>query len=216
MPFEYVVSLDLDGRLAVVVGGGPTATQRVDDLRDAGAHVRVVTPEPGPALRTVAEADLYVELLARPYAPGDLDGATIAIATREDDLDVELFWAESREQGTLASVLDDLEHCDFAAPALVRSGSLRIAIATAGRAPALARRLRQHLEETLGTTAGELVDALAEARERAGPRDVDFDTWSARWTEALEDLEGLLAEVRAGRADQVVDRTVAIVTGGEP
>ena len=112
----------------------------------------------------------------------------------------------------LASVLDDLDHADFAAPALVRSGSLRIAIATAGRAPALAKRLRRHLEETLGDTAGALVDALAEARARAGARDVPFDVWAARWECALHDLDGLLDMVRAGRVEELVERTVDIVT----
>lgn len=215
MPFGYVISLDLDDRLAVVVGGGEVATSRVADLRDAGARVRVVTPSPEPALVEFAEADDHVTLARRPYAAGDLDGATIAIATREDALDADAFWAESRATGTLASVLDDLDHCDFAAPSLVRAGSLRIAIATAGRAPALARRLREHLEATLGDAAGELVDALAEARDRAGPREVDFATWAGRWEVALADLDGLLALVRAGRTDEVVDHTVRVVTGGE-
>lgn len=213
MPFGYVISLDLDDRLAVVVGGGAVATSRVVDLRDAGARVRVVTPSPEPALADLADVDDHVELRVRPWAPGDLHGASIAIATQEDPLDREGFWAESRETGTLASILDDLDHCDFAAPSLVRSGSLRIAVATAGRAPAFAKRLRRHLETTLGDTAGELVDALAEARDRAGPREVDFDTWAARWEDALADLDGLLDQVRAGRTEEVVDRTVRIVTG---
>lgn len=215
MPFQYVISLDLDGRLAVVVGGGAVAASRVADLRDSGARVRVVAASPGDDLAALVATDEHVELLPRAYTPGDLDGARIAIATGEDDLDVEAFWAESRATGTLASVLDDLDHCDFAAPSLVRAGSLRIAIATAGRAPALARRLREHLEATLGDAAGELVDALAEARDRAGPREVDFATWAGRWEVALADLDGLLALVRAGRTDEVVDHTVRVVTGGE-
>ncbi len=223
MPFGYVISLDLDDRLAVVVGGGGVAASRVVDLRDAGARVRVVAAEVSDELAEVVAAEqarlgqAAVELHPRPYAPGDLTGATIAIATREEPagspLDVEAFWAESRERGTLAAVLDDLDHADFAAPALVRSGSLRIAIATAGRAPALAKRLRVHLEQTLGDTAGDLVDALAEARDRAGPRTVAFDVWAARWEAALADLDGMLDMVRAGRTEELVARTVDIVTG---
>lgn len=225
MPFQYVISLDLDDRLAVVVGGGVVAASRVIDLRDAGARVRVVAAEVSDELAEAVATEqarrgtAAVELHPRRYATGDLDGATIAIATREepDDapLDVEAFWAESRQRGILAAVLDDLEHADFAAPALVRSGSLRIAIATAGRAPALAKRLRVHLEQTLGDTAGDLVDALAEARDRAGPRRVGFDVWAARWERALHDLDGLLDEVRAGRTEELIDRTVAIVTGSD-
>lgn len=216
MAFGYVISLDLDGALAVVVGGGPVAATRVADLRDAGAHVRVIAPTPSEELVAAVEA-AGAQLHRRPYAAGDLEGARIAIATREADLDdaldVEAFWAESRERGVLASVLDDLDHADFAAPALVRSGSLRIAVATAGRAPALAKRLRAHLETEFGDTAGDLVDALADARELAGPRDVSFAEWSARWDLALHDLGHLFDLMRSGRRDEVVARTVAIVTG---
>ncbi len=211
MPFGYVISLDLDDRLAVVVGGGVVAASRVVDLCDAGARVRVVAADACDELAEVAALD-GVTLVRRAYAPGDLAGASLAIATREEPLDVDAFWAESRDRGVLASVLDDLDHADFAAPALVRSGSLRIAIATAGRAPALAKRLRRHLEETLGDTAGALVDALAEARARAGARDVPFDVWAARWECALDDLDGLLDMVRAGRVEELVERTVDIVT----
>ena len=213
MPFGYVISLDLDDRLAVVVGGGVVAASRVVDLRDAGARVRVVAADVSPELRDVVAAEAaHVALHERAWRDGDLAGATIAIATREEPLDVDGFWGESRDRGVLAAVLDDLDHADFAAPALVRSGSLRIAIATAGRAPALAKRLRVHLEETLGDSAGELVDALAEARARAGARDVPFDVWAARWACALDDLDGLLDMVRAGRIEELVDRTVDIVT----
>lgn len=227
MPFGYVISLDLDDRLAVVVGGGVVAASRVTDLRDAGARVRVVAAEVSDELADVVAAERAaagpgdhpaqrVELLRRSYARGDLDGAAIAIATREEPLDVDAFWAESRDRGVLAAVLDDLDHADFAAPALVRSGALRIAVATAGRAPALAKRLRVHLEQTLGETAGELVDALAEARARAGQRTVPFEEWAARWEHALEDLDGLLDMVRAGRVEELIARTVDVVTGRRP
>lgn len=216
MPFGYVISLDLDGHLGVVIGGGPVATSRVSDLRDAGARVRVITPAPTDHLRSLGAADPAVDLHLRTYTDGDLDGARIAIATREDDLDVDAFWSESRQRSVLASVLDDLDHADFGAPALVRAGALRIAVATAGQAPAVARRLREHLEATLGDAAGDLVEAAARARAALGPRHVDFTTWADRWSHALADLDGLLAQVRAGRADDVVDHIVATVRGDEP
>jgi siroheme synthase-like protein len=213
MPFGYVISLDLDDHLAVVVGGGPVATSRVADLRDAGARVRVITPAPTDDLQALAAADPAIDLHVRAYADGDLDGARIAIATREDDLDVDAFWSESRQRGVLASVLDDLDHADFAAPALVRAGSLRIAVATAGQAPAVARRLREHLEATLGDAAGDLVEAAARGTGGAGPATSTSPPGPTAGRSALADLDGLLALVSAGRADEVVDHIVTTVRG---
>lgn len=207
--FSYVVSLNLDGRLAVVVGGGPVAAERVGDLRDAGAEVLVVTTDPHDELILRAAVDEDVQLEVREYQAGDLTGAAIAIATREEPLDVDAFWEESRERGVLASVLDDLPHCDFGATSLVRTGDLRVAIATAGRAPALAKRLRLWFEEQLGDAAGELVEVIAEARDIAAPRSVPFDEWSRCWDDAMADLDGLLDLVRAGRHDDARDHILS-------
>ena len=40
----YPVSLDLRGRVAVVIGGGPLAETKVNGLRAAGARVTVIAP----------------------------------------------------------------------------------------------------------------------------------------------------------------------------
>ena len=209
--FDYVVSLRLAGRRAVVVGDGPVAAQRAEDLRSSGADVTVVAAYAHVDLVAAADADPGIRLVRRAYAAGDLDGAALAIATREGELDIDAFWAESRERGVLASVLDDLDHADFAAPALVRRGDLRIALSTAGRAPALAKRLREHLDDVIGPEYDRLVHAVDEARSRLGPRDVPFDEWSQRWSAALADLDGLLSHVGAGDIDAAVDHIVSTV-----
>ena len=209
--FGYVVALDLHDRLAVLVGGGREAVHRLDALLAAGARVRLVTPDPTPALReAVAAAPDRVTWHDRDYRDGDLADATLAIATDEDPgTDVAAFWAESRHRHVTASVLDDLDHTDFAQPALVRRGDLRIAISTGGSAPALARRYREDLEVHYGPEHAALIDAAAEARERAGRRPVSFGEWAGRWSCAVWDLHGLARRVREGDRDGVVDHLVA-------
>ena len=49
-PSHYPVMLDLRGRLAVVIGGGAIAEQKLRELRAAGARVRVVSPAVSPAV----------------------------------------------------------------------------------------------------------------------------------------------------------------------
>jgi adenosylcobinamide kinase/adenosylcobinamide-phosphate guanylyltransferase len=77
-----ILNLRMAGRLAVVVGGGGAATRRVSQLLQAGAHVHVVTPEPGDELaRLAARGDLT--LRNRSYRAGDLDGAWLVLACAE-------------------------------------------------------------------------------------------------------------------------------------
>jgi precorrin-2 dehydrogenase / sirohydrochlorin ferrochelatase len=210
--FELTVSLDVTGRRCVVVGGGREADLRVDALLHANAEVVVVTPSPSPHLTTLA-ADGGIELRSRGYAVGDLAGAFLAYVTREDDTPVAAVWRDAEATGVLLSTLDDTARCHFASPAVVRRGDLAITVATAGRAPALAKRLRQQLEADLGDELADLVDLLEEVRSVALPRTVAFDVWSSRWTHALADLEGLRALLRDGDRDAARERVLAVLEG---
>lgn len=62
--------------------------------------------------------------------------------------------------------MDDIEHCNCYASAVVRRGPLQIAISTAGNSPALAQRLRKELEEQFGEEYALWVTRLGEIRSR--------------------------------------------------
>lgn len=220
--FGYVLALELVDARVVVVGGGREAVTRLEALLAAGAIVEVVTPRPSADLEAaLGDAGSRAILHRRDYRPGDLEGARLAIATREDDsTDLDGFWAESRRRHVLTSVLDDLAHTDFAQPALVRRGDLRIAISTGGSAPALARRYREDLELHYGPEHGDLVAAASEARERAGTRPVAFAEWATRWSTAVRDVHGLARRIRhhdrAGVVTHIVDTLLPPSTAATP
>lgn len=76
---SFRVNLLMQDRLAVVVGGGPIAMQRVAGLRLAGADILVVAPELSPQLADLASGGLIVAR-RRSYLAADLDGAWLALA----------------------------------------------------------------------------------------------------------------------------------------
>lgn len=57
---------------------------------------------------------------------------------------------KARSAGILVNVEDAPDLCDFHVPAIVRRGDLVLTASTGGRAPGLARRLREWLEEHFG------------------------------------------------------------------
>lgn len=212
MAFDYPVTLDLEGRCCVLAGGGPLAVERLTGLLRSRADVVVVTPDPSPGL--VAQCAAFdVGLVERLLEPDDLDGATLAIVTREDDADVPTLYAAAKERGVLFAALDDVAHCDFGAMSQIRRGSLTVTISSGGRAPALAKRLRKHLEQTLTDDLGELVEVIDEAKREHGPRTVPFDEWAARWEVALDDFEALLALLADGRRSEVRTRILDAISG---
>jgi uroporphyrin-III C-methyltransferase / precorrin-2 dehydrogenase / sirohydrochlorin ferrochelatase len=209
--FGFPINLAVRDRRCVVVGGGEEAALRVRRLRDAGADLVVVTPAVSAALRGLL--DDTVELRERAWCPSDLDGASLVIGTHEDPLDAPRFHREGKARGALVNVLDDVAWCDFAAMSQVVHGDLQLSVATNGRAPAVAKAVRQRLETAFGPEWGELVAIVDEAKVEIGPRQVGFDEWAQRWTAALEDAEGLVARIRRGDRAGVRDHLVSVVAG---
>jgi siroheme synthase-like protein len=211
--FAYPVSLDLAGRRAVVVGDDAVAHGKPGALLDAGALVTVIAEGP-PGQLSRLERDGRATVRRRGFAPADLDGAFLCVAGTPERAVREAVSAAARARGVLLNVMDDPDHCDFAAPAVVRRGELVIAVSTGGRSPALASRLRRLLEERFGPEWAELVELLGEVREQTLPLLPDLGERSRRWRRALE-LDELAAMVRDGRGEEARERLLVRLTATE-
>jgi precorrin-2 dehydrogenase len=71
---------------------------------------------------------------------------------------------KARQAGILVNVEDQPELCDFHVPAIVRRGDLVLTASTGGRAPGLARRLREWLEEHFGPEWSARTEELGRTR----------------------------------------------------
>lgn len=215
MPFRYPVSLELAGRRCVVIGSGPMAEDKVDGLLEAGATVTVIGQGAVDGLRRLA-AEGRLALLERTYADGDLEGAFLAIAATDDVSLNSVVFAEAERSGVLLNAVDDVAHCHFAIPAVVRRDDFVLAVSTGGRAPALAKRLRMRLADQFGREYATLVELLGEVREEAiDARERGFSDWAQRWQRALDhDLVGLIRRGRRQEARRVVLRILG--GGSEP
>jgi precorrin-2 dehydrogenase/sirohydrochlorin ferrochelatase len=183
--FGYPVSLDVAGRIAVVIGEEAVAQGKDRALAAAGARV-IVRSESG-------------------WTPEDLDGAFLCVAASAEPAVRAAVYRAARERGVLTNVMDDVRHCDFAAPAIVRRGDLTIAVSTGGRSPALARRLREDLEREFGPEWAEAVEVLGEVRDETLPLLPDLRARARRWAAAL-DLDELTSLLLAGRRGEAKAR----------
>ena len=161
----YPLSLLLEGRKCVVVGGGAEAARRVGSLLEAGARVLLVGTEPTPGLETLASERLSIEL--RSFVEADLDAAWLVVLAVMDASLSRRVAAACEERHLFFCAIDQPEFSSYSHLALVRAGSLTLAIGTEGRAPALGRRLRDELARLLHEAgAAEEVERIAELRAR--------------------------------------------------
>ncbi|MCW2973929.1 MAG: bifunctional precorrin-2 dehydrogenase/sirohydrochlorin ferrochelatase [Thermoleophilia bacterium] len=159
----YIACLNLTGRKALVVGGGSMGIEKTEGLLAAGAHVTVVAPRVKPELEELA-AEGSITWEAREYERGDLEGKIIAIAST-DDTDVNIrVYEEAEERAMLVNIVDVPPLCNFILPAIVRTGSIAVAISTRGASPALAKRMKREIAELFGPEYSELAGHLNDVR----------------------------------------------------
>lgn len=162
---SYMVDLVLEGRLAVVVGGGEVASRKVEDLLVAKANVTVIAPRAHDRIVTLAEEKRILGQW-RPYRTEDLYGAFLAIAATDDEALNARVAKDAVAVNVLVNVVDRPALCTFTVPATMRRGDLTLAVATAGRCPALAGVLREELEQRYGPEYAELVSLFSELRKQ--------------------------------------------------
>jgi precorrin-2 dehydrogenase/sirohydrochlorin ferrochelatase len=125
-----------------LAGAGEGLAKRRQTLAEGGVEPVVIDPNASLSGLHL----LFVAGLERPVAA--------ALATR------------ARAQGVLVNVEDVPDLCDFHVPAIVRRGDLALTVSTSGKAPGLARLLREWLERAFGPEWDKRLDRLAEARTR--------------------------------------------------
>jgi len=197
-PAYYPVSLNIKGRKCVVVGGGEVALRKVKALLEHGARVTVISPELGPELVQLAEHG-EVAALNREYRAGDLKDSFLAIAATDDSDINRRIVREAKNKAVLVNVVDDAENSDFIVPSCLRRGDVTIAVATAGRSPALARKIRISLEKDFGEEYAALALLIDEVRAELKRQGITVggDDWQA----AL-DLDRLIELLSKGEKEK--------------
>lgn len=185
MSAYYPIFLDLTQRSCLVVGGGAVAERKVQGLLEAKAAVTVVSPSVTKALRLWAAGGV-LRHLPRPFQEQDVEGRALVIAATNRCETNARVAAAARRRGIWVNVVDTPDACDFIAPAVLRRGSLQIAISTGGKSPLLAKRLREGLEALIGPEYGELVDALGAMRAAVRRREEPSEGWRAMFQRRIE------------------------------
>ena len=161
----YPILLDLDGKLCVVVGGGRVAERKIRSLLQAGALVKVISPQLPLSLSRFKENGKIIHR-QRSFRSGDLHGAFLAIVATDDRRANERVFGQAFNQKIPVNVVDDPAHSSFIVPSLVQRGDLLIAISTSGQSPALARALRQKLQKEIGPEYIFLLKLLGAVRKK--------------------------------------------------
>ena len=160
----YPVMVNMEGRLAVVVGGGGVASRKAADLLESGAKVKVVSPEINDDIVKLGACN-DLEIVKREYEYGDLEGAALVFSATNDRSVNELVFMEAEGRNIFINAVDDPDNCSFYVPSFMRKGDFLFALSTGGASPAYAARIRRALEKDIPEDIDVILDRLRRARE---------------------------------------------------
>ncbi|TNH67449.1 uroporphyrinogen-III C-methyltransferase [Aeromonas hydrophila] len=208
----------LDHKPVLLVGGGEVAERKARLLLDAGAQLTVVAPELDPELAELA-ANGSIEWLAGEFASEQLTGKWLVVAATDRREVNALVYQSANQARIFANVVDDPKRSSFIMPSIIDRSPLMVAISSGGKAPVLARLLREKLEALLPQHLGAVAAFAGSLRERVKARFASMGERRRFWERLLgaDRLGQALTRGDSASANQLADSLFAdeSQSGGE-
>lgn len=192
------VVLLLADRKVVVVGAGNIATRKIEGLLNSGAkNITVIAPIVSEEVFEWEKKNL-LKVHVREFIESDLDNAYyVTTATEKSEVNSKVF--EVCESKNICNSADDPNNCSTILMATVRQGDITVAISSAGKSPALAKWLRQHVQGEMGPEYQDLMKILSEERELL--RSNGFSSEDIDWSEMF--ATGVVELIKEGKSEEV-------------
>ncbi len=196
----YPVHLDIQNRKVLVVGGGSVGTRKVKTLLDCGARVTVVSPEVSQQLRELAASGNII-LAERSYQSEDLNAVFLIIGATDDEKLNQQIRSDADRLNTLCNIADRPEVCNFILPSIVHRDDLVITISTSGKSPALAKKLRQALENQFGEEYGTLLQLMGAIRKKLLQQAHEPEVHKPLFEQLIN--SDLIVMIQAGKTEEI-------------
>lgn len=179
----FPMFIELKNMPCLVIGGGAVAVRKVQVLKEFEAEVTVLSEQFVPAL---AERTDIVKL-KKSFEKSDLNGFFLVVAATDDVILNQSVSKECKKRSIFVNVVDQQEDCDFIFPSYLKRGEVVAAFSSGGKSPALAKRLKQIMEENIPEETEDAAEFLGRLRERV-KREIDNPLGRKQFYEKLLDM----------------------------
>lgn len=159
------IFFEVKGKRCVVIGGGEVAARKTALLRQAGAHVTVVSPELGNALAQLAREG-KIDHRAQKFITEDVQDCHLVIAATDDSDTNRAVSVAAKQRRIPVNVVDSPELCSFIMPSIIDRSPLIAAVSSGGVSPVLARLVRARLETLIPAAYGRLAILARDFRKK--------------------------------------------------
>ena len=160
------IFLDLKKTNILVAGTDGFAAAKIRFLLELGAQVISLHYEAADIVKTFeSEKEKgQIKFISGSFRPEILKEIKLVYLANISSSELGKFLEYSQKHNILLNHIDRPENSSFTSPATVSRGSVTVAISTNGKAPVLARNLRQKIEQLLPSQIGELTDLIYQFR----------------------------------------------------
>lgn len=139
------ISLMVENRPCLVVGGGKIATRKAQHLLDAGANVTVVAPDVGDDMKELVNKKL-VTWATRAVQDSDVEGMFVVFAATDDKIVNKRVLTTCHKHNILCCSVDgNWSKGDFVTPAILRNAGMTVSVSTGGRSCRRSRLVKNNL-----------------------------------------------------------------------
>lgn len=206
----FPIFCQLKDKPCLLVGGGEIAERKARLLMALGAIISVVAPSfTEQFMQWHAEQKLNC-ITGGFVADYLLDKWLVIAATDSEKVNQQVFQTATEKQ-IFCNVVDSPEQASFIMPSVIDRSPIVVAISSGGKAPVLARILREKIEQLLPHYLGALAQLAGKLRNQIKQR---FSSMSARryfWEQFFAD-KSLQAEIEAQRNDGIQQRISALLS----
>ncbi|MBJ8051540.1 NAD(P)-binding protein [Bacillus cereus] len=158
----YPLTVRVDKKRVVVIGGGKVAEFKIIPLLKQGADIVVVSTELDVNLVKLVE-EKQIRWYQREYKKSDIKDAFLVVAATSDSVLNEQI-AEDASVNQLVNVITNPESGNVHFPAAIHRGLLNVAVSTGGASPKLAKKIRDDIANKYDEKYESYLDFLYEVR----------------------------------------------------
>ena len=159
----------LQGKRCLLVGGGDVAERKARLLLAAGADLHVGALHFSPAFQQWADSG-ELTLISGAFNDAWLDACWLVVAATDDDAVNQQVAQAAEARRIFCNLVDAPEQASAIMPSIIDRSPLMVAVSSGGRAPVLARLLREKIEAMLPQHLGQLASLAGTLRARVKQR----------------------------------------------
>jgi len=160
---NFPIFLNLKKKSVLVIGGGDIALRKVKLLIKVKPEIKIIANRFCEELECLAKSN-SIKLIKKSFVEADIVNPMIIIAATNNIKLNKTLSLLAKKKNILINVVDQPSLCTFTMGSIIERDSLVIAISSAGKAPVLARKIREKIEILVPQGYSKLVEYAGNLR----------------------------------------------------